>query len=184
MILLVGLGNPGKKYTNTRHNVGFSFLDYLARKERTEFTFNKYFNAEIARTTIKDQDIFMVKPQTFMNLSGISVQGVVSYFHIPIDKVWVIYDDVDLEFGTIRVRSEGSSGGHKGLQSIIDNLGAPNIPRFRIGIKTADLGKIPTEKFVLQKFSPEEQRELDNIFDKTYNLLLNALKEGISHTSA
>ncbi|HBG81634.1 TPA: aminoacyl-tRNA hydrolase [candidate division CPR2 bacterium] len=183
MIVLVGLGNPGRKYVNTRHNVGFQFLDYLAREERTDFVLNKYFNAEIARTTIKDQDIFMVKPQSFMNLSGASVQGVISYFHVPVDKVWVIYDDVDLDLETIRVRKEGSSGGHKGLQSIIDCLGSAAIPRFRIGVKTKALEKIPTEKYVLQKFSPEEQRTIDKVLEKTRELILKALKEGIADVS-
>ena len=183
MIVLVGLGNPEKKYVNTRHNVGFAFLDYLAREERTTFVFNKYFNAEIARLSLNNQDIFLLKPQTFMNLSGMSTQGIVSYFHVPTDRVWVIYDDVDLELGKVRVRKEGSWGGHKGLQSVITNLGTDKIPRFRIGIRTEELEKIPTDKFVLQKFSPEEQRVIDKSLQKTKELLSEALTRGITNLS-
>jgi PTH1 family peptidyl-tRNA hydrolase len=183
MIALVGLGNPGKKYQNTRHNTGFAFLDFLARNERTTFAFNKYFNAEIARISILDQDILFIKPQTFMNLSGTSVQGIVSYFHIPTDKVWVVHDDVDIELGSVRVRGDGSPGGHKGVQSIIGRLGTEKFPRFRIGIKTIESENIPTEKFVLQKFSTQEQRIIDEVFKKTEELLSKALKEGIQHIS-
>lgn len=183
MIVLVGLGNFGKKYSNTRHNVGFMFLNYLADKQRTPFIYNKYFNAEIARTTILNQDVFFLKPHTFMNLSGQSVQGIMSYFHVPTDMVWVIHDDIDLEIGKIRVRTEGSSGGHKGMQSVIESLSTNKIVRFKMGIKTDSANQIPTENFVLQKFLINERKIIEESIEKTTELLKEALKEGVKNIS-
>lgn len=184
MIALVGLGNPGEKYKKTRHNIGFMALDSIASEERTTFIENKYFKAEIARLSLEGQDVLLVKPQTFMNLSGESAQGIISYFHIPTDKIWLIYDDIDLELGKIRTRIKGSSGGHRGVESVIKSLGSPNINRFRVGINNpATKGQIPTENYVLSKFTQDEMDAVGEAIGKTKSLIREFLKDGFKETS-
>jgi peptidyl-tRNA hydrolase, PTH1 family len=184
MIALIGLGNPGEKYKNTRHNIGFISLDAIAKDERTSFVENKYFKAEIAKTNIDGQEVLLVKPLTFMNLSGESVQGLVSYFHIPIDNVWLIYDDIDLDIGKIRTRNNGSSGGHKGVDSVIKSLGNQNIKRFRVGINNPETKNLmPTESFVLAKFSPDETIIINETVGKLKNIIKNYLNDGFKEES-
>lgn len=133
MKLIVGLGNPGKKYEHTRHNMGFDVLDLLADLAKIDVD-KESFKGLIGRGKIFDQDVFLLKPQTFMNLSGESVRAVIDYFKIDIDDVLIIYDEMALPVGKIRLRNSGSSGGHKGMQNIIEHLGTENIKRIRIGI--------------------------------------------------
>ncbi|MDD3887471.1 MAG: aminoacyl-tRNA hydrolase [Patescibacteria group bacterium] len=158
MKIIIGLGNPGEKYNNTRHNVGFQTLNILAKKLDLNFSLEKKFNAEIAQTTLKDEKTILAKPQTFMNNSGLSVQALVSFYKIdPKKDLIIIYDDIDLLIGEIRTSGQ-SSGGHNGMQSIIQSLGTNEIKRFRIGILNLPKEQISkTSNYVLGNFSKKEQ---------------------------
>lgn len=171
MRLVVGLGNPGKKFEHTRHNAGFMVLDKIVKKE--DWSFSKYANAEYFKPSSK---IEFLKPQTFMNLSGQAVQYAMQKHKITPRSVLVISDDIDLPLGTIRTRPEGSSGGHKGLESVIGQIG-PKFARIKIGIGPNE-AKIPSEKYVLAKFTKDEEKILGPVLDETAKLLLKYLKEG------
>ncbi len=183
MKLIVGLGNPGKEYDCTRHNLGFAAIDALAAKYDAKFTLNKKFNAETAETFINGEKIILAKPQTFMNKSGVSVQAMMGYFNITTDRVWILYDDIDLDIGSVRVRRTGSSAGHKGVQSIIDNIGTQEFPRFRMGIKDDHCDYLSTEDVVLKCFNKDELKVVESGIQKTVTELEKALKEGIEHVS-
>ena len=133
MKLIVGLGNPGKKYEHTRHNMGFDTVDLFAELAKIDID-KEAFKGLVGRGKVFEEDIYLLKPQTFMNLSGESVREIVNYFKIDIEDVIIIFDDMALEPGKIRLRASGSSGGHKGMQNIIDKLGTEEIKRIRIGI--------------------------------------------------
>ena len=148
MKLIVGLGNPGKKYENTRHNMGFMAVDLLSDQAQIDVD-KEVFHGLMGRGKIYDEDVVLFKPTTFMNLSGTAVQEVVHYFKIAIDDIVVIFDDMALEPGKIRLRYEGSSGGHKGMQNIIDCLSTENIKRIRIGI--GEPGEWDNVDYVLSK---------------------------------
>lgn len=184
MKLIVGLGNPGKKYEYTRHNFGFMVVDELANKYNGKFLTDKRFKGDICEVFIDGQKVYLLKPQTFMNLSGESVRAAVSYFDISTDRVWVVYDDIDVELGTVRVRSEGTSGGHKGLQSIIDHLGTKNISRFRMGIRSSHCDELSTEDIVLRTFCKDEEALVTESINKAVQLIEGALQNGIEHLSA
>ena len=167
MKLIVGLGNPGSTYQNTRHNLGFMVLDHIADHLEQKFSAEAKFNSEVARATIDDQALVLAKPQTMMNLSGQAVQKLAQFYKIAPTDVWIVHDDLDLEFGKLRIRRGGSSGGHNGLKSIIEQLG-DNCARFKIGIANPQLrAQIEPEDFVLQRFTPEESRHLDLIIRET-----------------
>ena len=148
MKLIVGLGNPGKKYENTRHNMGFMAVDLLSDQANIDVD-KEVFHGLMGRGKIYEQDVILFKPTTFMNLSGTAVQEVVHYFKIELEDIVVIYDDMALEPGVIRLRKEGSSGDHKGMQNIIDCLSTEQIKRIRIGI--GEPGENDTIDFVLSK---------------------------------
>lgn len=138
MFLIVGLGNPGEKYSKNRHNIGYIFLDYL--KEKYNFDkFKKKKNFLYLKNTFFDIEIICVKPVTYMNLSGNAVNEAMKYFNIPIENIVVIYDDIALPFGKIRIRERGSDGGHNGLKNIQQHLGTEEYKRIRIGIGNPDL---------------------------------------------
>jgi PTH1 family peptidyl-tRNA hydrolase len=181
--LIVGLGNPGKEYDYTRHNFGFAVLDALAKKYGGKFSLEKKFKAEVAEIFIGGEKIFLVKPQTFMNKSGESVREVMSYYNITTDRVWIIYDDIDIDLGQVRVRSNGGSAGHKGVQSIIDSVGTELFPRFRMGISSNHCDELSTEDVVLQRFAKDEEPKVDQAITKAINEIENALSEGIEHLS-
>ncbi len=169
MKLIVGLGNPGEKYKNTYHNIGFLVLDKLTKS----FVFDKKFNAEIK----KEGNVIYIKPQTFMNLSGQSISKVANFYKIKPSDIWIVLDDIYLDLGKIRIREKGSSGGHNGLESIIKELGSNNFVRFRIGIGQPE--KITYERYVLQKFKPEEIKIIKNSITQTEEATEFALKHGI-----
>ena len=148
MKLIVGLGNPGKKYESTRHNMGFMAIDLLSDQAQIDVD-KEVFHGLMGRGKIYDEDVILFKPTTFMNLSGTAVQEVVHYFKIAIEDIVVIFDDMALEPGKIRLRYEGSSGGHKGMQNIIDCLSTENIKRIRIGI--GEPGEWDNVDYVLSK---------------------------------
>ena len=176
--LIVFLGNPGKKFLKTRHNVGFLFSDFLQQKWKfPDFVLEKKFFGKISQCEKFGFKLFLLRPQTFMNLSGKSVSLVSNFFKIPAEKILVIFDDKDLDFSKTRIRKKGSSGGHRGVQNLIDFLGK-NFSRLKIGInlKNQDF-KIPTEKLVLSNFSSQEIKILqNNIFPATIEKLENFLK--------
>ena len=175
--LIVGLGNPGTKYDNTRHNTGFMVLDSLCEGE---FQFSKKFDADLCALEF---GVYLMKPQTFMNLSGNSVGPFTEYYQLESKNIWIIHDDIDIPFGEIRVRKGGSSAGHKGVDSIIERLGTKHFLRFRVGVKNKLLKNyIETEDFVLQRFSKSEEERLQEIVDLCIFELKNRLKEGKEET--
>lgn len=167
MKLIIALGNPGKQYENTRHNAGFIILDEIQKTEGfVEFQFNKKFNAEISENNFKGEKIILVKPQTFMNLSGQSVKTLMDFYKIAIEDIIVIHDDLDIDLGAFKISLDSSAGGHNGIQSIIDNLGTQKFKRIRVGIEGAEKKKdrlMSGSDFVLQKFSPEESETIKNL---------------------
>ena len=166
MKIIVGLGNIGPKYLETRHNVGFMMLDELAYNRDCSWSENKKLKAKICKP---DSDLILAKPQTFMNRSGESVSKIISYFKKAEPKdVIVVHDDVDLEFGEIKLQQGRGSAGHNGVQDIIDKLGTNNFWRFRIGIGRSDNENVSTEDWVLQKFSENELSELKNEIFKSF----------------
>ena len=180
MKLIVGLGNPGEEYKNTRHNVGFMVIDALAgRLGLLDCKLEKKFAAEIT----KQDDVIFAKPQTFMNESGGSIRKITDFYKIDPQNVWVIYDDKDLAFGKIRIRTKGSSGGHKGLQSIIDHLNTENFTRFRIGTIAPNKKVKDTAKYVLKPFSRKQKRELEDVINKVVNAIKTALEKGIKKST-
>lgn len=174
MKLIVGLGNPGKQYKDTRHNVGFMFVDNIVNKLGLKFSLDKALKCEILQTNINGEKVIFIKPMTFMNLSGDSVYLVANYYKIAIEDILVIYDDLDLETGKIRIRPNGSSGGHKGIQSIINNLGTKDIKRVRIGIDKVSSDK--TIDYVIGNFSKQDREIIDISIEKAIDILNDFLK--------
>ncbi len=184
MKIIVGLGNPGKQYEGTRHNAGFIFVDMLSDSnelspvdESLHFKKVDKFEAEIAESQIDGEKLILIKPQTYMNLSGNSVAMVMQYYKAEIADLIVVSDDIDLPVGTARIRHEGSSGGQKGLQNIIDVLRSDAFLRLRIGVRSelsseTDNAAFDASNFVLSKFSKREQDLVDQIIDQSINYLL------------
>ena len=172
MKLIVGLGNPGKKYEHTRHNMGFDVVDLFSANAQIDID-KESFKGLVGRGKVFDEDIYILKPQTFMNLSGESVREIVSYFKINIEDIIVVYDDMDLPVGTIRLRPSGSSGGHKGIQNIIDNLGTQDIKRIRVGIGQPIFDSID---FVLSKPTKEEKPLVEEAIENAAEALKDILK--------
>jgi len=154
MKLIVGLGNPGKKYEQTRHNIGFMVIDSLSKKYNVTMTEKNKFKGIIGQTTIGSQPVILLKPTTYMNLSGESILAVKQFYNIDSNDILVIYDDLDLSSGKIRFRQKGSAGGHNGIKSIIQSLGTQNFHRLKIGIDRSE--RIPVVDYVLGKFTKEQ----------------------------
>ncbi|MGM9972104.1 MAG: aminoacyl-tRNA hydrolase [Anaeroplasmataceae bacterium] len=163
MKLIVGLGNPGKEYEDTRHNVGFMAIDRLADKYNALFKLDKNLKGLIASVNINGEKVILLKPITFMNLSGESVKPVMSYYKINVSDLIVINDDLDMPVGKIRYRAKGSAGGHNGLKSIIANLKTEEFQRIKIGIDRSKV--IPVVDWVLGKFSNEDTKVLETSFN-------------------
>lgn len=171
--MVVGLGNPGKEYQHTRHNIGFHVLDSM----HLDFRFEKKFKADIAVTF----DCIYVKPQTFMNHSGEAVRAIADYYKIAASDTIVVYDDKDITFGTIRLRSSGSSAGHNGVQSVIDHLGTSDFPRVRIGIQqTEQRTHDAASDFVLSNFAESEAVVLEEIAESAIGAIVYILDNGMS----
>lgn len=180
MKLIVGLGNPGTPYKKTRHNLGFMVMENLRQEfKELDFKLNKKYNALLAEKKVKSDKIIFCLPQTFMNLSGQAVAKLARFYKIEGKNIWVIHDDVDLPLGKIRISYNSSSAGHRGVESIIQSLGHQNFVRFRIGIKPAEKLMIPTEEFVLQKFTLDEQKNLKNIIATATKAVIFAMKNGL-----
>lgn len=181
MIIIIGLGNPGEQYKNTRHNVGFMAIDAFAEKNNfPEFKLQKKSNALISE---KD-NILLVKPQTFMNESGKAVKSLATNYPLQTTNLIVVHDDIDLPLGKIKIVTERGSAGHKGVESIIQNIGNEGLIRFRIGIANHETWNIKheTKDIVLKNFSPEEQKIIDKTMEKVVNALDLFSKEGLEKT--
>ena len=164
MKLIVGLGNPGREYENTRHNVGFSFLDvYLDYHQVNEKWISK-FDGKMIQTYLFDEKVLFLKPQTFMNLSGNSVRKVIDYYHISVSDLLVISDDLDLYVGHFKLKMNGSCGGHNGLRDIENKIGTSEYKRLKIGISNDK--NCDTKDYVLSSFSKEEQKTLKSLMDE------------------
>lgn len=163
MKCIVGLGNPGKEYEGTRHNMGFDVLDILEKRWNIAIS-KKDFKGLYGKGRVFDEDVILLKPQTYMNLSGSSVFDLVSYFHIDMEDLVIVYDDIDLPPGKIRIREKGSSGGQKGMQNIIDIFGDEEIQRIRVG--TGQNPLIDRINYVLGKPTKEERELIDVALQK------------------
>ena len=179
MKIIVGLGNPGKEYAKTRHNTGFLVMDEILKKLNIELDKEKY---EALYTIYKYQNekIYFVKPMTYMNNSGKAVKALMNYYKLNVDDLLVIYDDLDLPVGKIRLRESGSCGGQNGMRSIIDLLGNQNIKRIRVGIGKDPL--IPTVDYVLGKVSPSDKKEYKKALDKASEAVIYYLDNDFNKT--
>ena len=166
MKLLICLGNPGIKYENTRHNVGFMFADILCKRLESNFSMEPKFKCEIAKGTYKNEAIWIIKPQTYMNLSGESLAILKNFYKLDLKTLLVIYDDISLNIGTIRFRAKGSDGGHNGVKSIINHAQTQVFDRIKIGIGPQPQ-YIKSEDYVLQNFSQEEMTILKDTLNKS-----------------
>ena len=158
MKLIVGLGNPGKQYELTRHNVGFLCIDQLENRYHLTFKFESTFNAMVATTVVGGEKCIFVKPQTYMNLSGEAVGKILKYYKVDLSDMLVIYDDMDLPLGSLRLREKGSAGGHNGIKNIIAHVGTQEFKRIRVGI--SGHANIDAKDYVLGRFSKDEQSKL------------------------
>jgi peptidyl-tRNA hydrolase, PTH1 family len=175
--LIVGLGNPGLEYSATRHNLGFLCLDRLATKHRLRFT-GKRGKSVLARGAINGHDVALAKPQTYMNLSGESVRDLLRLYKMPTSALLVVFDEVDLPLGTIRLRERGGPGTHNGMRSIVDEIGTTNFPRLRIGVGMPDDGQNLAD-YVLSLPPPEERAVLDEALDRGVEAIETVARRGI-----
>jgi peptidyl-tRNA hydrolase, PTH1 family len=175
--LIVGLGNPGRDYRDNRHNVGFMLVDRLAARLGVAFS-RLESRALVTKGEQEGRRVILAKPQTFMNLSGQAVGALARYYKIPLENTLVAYDEVDLPFGTLRLRASGGSGGHKGMNSVIERLGTQDIPRLRIGIDRPP-GRKEAADYVLQDFTNSEGKALPAILDQAVDAVLVFISQGI-----
>ena len=175
MKIVVGLGNPGRDYAATRHNLGFMVVDELARRAAA-ISGRKRFRSEIAEGTLAGEKLILVKPQTYMNLSGHAVREVVTWYRAVREDLLIVLDDLDLPFGVLRLRADGSAGGHNGLTSVLEQLGSRAVPRLRLGI-----GRGPHEAKtqVLSRFSPAEAQALPMVIGAAADCATMWAEDGI-----
>ena len=167
MKLIIGLGNPGKEYEKTKHNLGFMFLDYLNKKLNLG-KFKKFKSSEILETKINGEKVIFAKPMTYMNLSGNAVVELKNFYKVENEDILIIYDDFDILFGNVRFREKGSAGTHNGMKDIILKTSSAEIPRLRIGTGGLKKEKEEVISFVLSKFSKSELEETNQIFEDAY----------------
>ena len=173
MIVIVGLGNPDKQYENTYHNTGFMCVDYFAEKNGIKFTKKKY-NALVGEGVIEGQKVLVLKPQTYMNSSGVSVSQVVNQLKLPLEKLIVVYDDLDLPCGVLRFRKKGSAGTHNGMRNIVTMLGKEDFARLRVGIGKDE--KIKVIDYVLMRMNKDNKLLIDNAIVKAERVLCEFIK--------
>lgn len=176
--LIAGLGNPGREYRNNRHNIGFMVLDQLAGKLDTSFSKMK-MNALMTAVRYKGYRIILLKPQTYMNLSGKAVSSFVRFYKLPLENLLVVYDDVDLPFQTLRMRPDGGDAGQKGVRSIIQELGTKDFPRLRVGINRPP-GRMSVSSYVLLNFSDQETEPLPFLLDQAADAILAFIDLGLN----
>jgi peptidyl-tRNA hydrolase, PTH1 family len=175
--LIIGLGNPGREYRETRHNIGFMLLDRLTVKLNARFT-RMQSRALVASAIYEERKIVLAKPQTFMNLSGQSVQGLIHFYKLPLENLLIAHDDLDLPIGTIRIRPDGGSAGQKGMASTIERLGTDEVPRLRLGIGRPP-GQMQPPDYVLQAFSNADLNVISETLDRGVEAALMWVMEGL-----
>lgn len=178
-LLFVGLGNPGEEYEMTRHNLGFLVVDAFAAKRGWAFKSSRVFQGAYCKGTYRDRAVHLLKPTTYMNDSGIAVRSYADYYDITPHHIMVIVDDVALEYGTLRIREEGSSGGHNGLKSLITHLGTQQFARVRMGIGATPQGWNQAD-YVLGKFTHTEEKELEAFIQKGVEVMESLVEEPIT----
>lgn len=177
MYVVVGLGNPGKDYTNTRHNIGFNTVDLIGK--RNNINLNKIkFNSIYGEGNIGGEKVLLVKPQTYMNNSGTSVRDISQYYKIPIENIIVVVDDIDIDFSSVKLRAKGSAGSHNGLKSIINHIQRDDFPRVKVGIGKK-YEKQDLADFVLSRFSKDEQIDIDISIITAAEAVESIIKDGI-----
>lgn len=176
MKAIVGLGNPGDKYAATRHNIGFEVINFLADKYNVNFKSN--LKAQIGILHVNGEKVLLVKPQTYMNLSGESLLEVVRYYDLDLQDILIIYDDIDIDLGKIRIRQKGSAGTHNGMRSIIDLLKSQDMPRIRMGIGKQE--EIPLVNYVLQRFPTNEIPTVKEMIEKAGDAVICFVNDGIN----
>jgi PTH1 family peptidyl-tRNA hydrolase len=175
--LIAGLGNPGKKYASSRHNIGFMVVDQVAKTLNTEFR-RMQSKAMVTTSQYFSNSVILIKPRTYMNNSGQAVNALVRFYKIDLENLLVIFDDADLDFEIIRLKPEGSSSGQQGMESVINSLGTDKFPRLRIGIGRPP-GRMPTPNYVLQPFTKEEQEVLPFLIKRAVKAVLMFIDEDI-----
>jgi len=173
--IVVGLGNPGREYAATRHNLGFMVVDELARRQGAAERRNR-FHSDVVEIFDAEEKIVLLKPRTYMNLSGTAVREAINWYKVSLEELLVVVDDIDLPFGSLRVRATGGSGGHNGLKSIIAELQSDAFPRLRIGI---DRGPGHATRQVLSRFTSEEARVLPSVLETAADCVLEWERQGI-----
>ncbi len=177
MYLIVGLGNPEKEYANTRHNVGFDTVNELAKRHEIEINRNK-FNSLYGQGIINNEKVIILKPQTYMNLSGIAVRNFKDFYKIDMDKIIIVHDDIDIEEGKIKLRKIGGPGTHNGMKSVVHELNSTEFPRIRIGTGSPD-DEIDLKDYVLEKIDAESRSVLDKAITNATNAIEEILENGI-----
>ena len=180
--LIVGLGNPGPEYAKTRHNAGFRAIDILADKLGCRVDKGK-FQGLYNQVTYKDNKLFLLKPQTYMNLSGQSVKQLAAFFHIPTQNIIVMFDDISLEPGRLRIRADGSAGGHNGIKSIISCIGGQNFPRVKIGVGAKPHPDYDLANWVLSNFTASEEKDLLSALDRAADAALCIIDRGVPESA-
>lgn len=179
MFLVMGLGNPGPEYEKTRHNIGFRLVDELASKLKTPVT-KPLFKSFTGRASVSGKTVILAKPQTYMNLSGNAAAALMNWFKIPLDGLIVVYDDIDLPPGKVRIRFRGGHGGHRGMESLIKNLGSGDFVRVRIGVGRPPNPSYDVADWVLGRFSAEEEELVGQALDRAAEAVLTVLNQGIT----
>lgn len=175
--LVVGLGNPGTAYNMTRHNVGFIVLDEIAEGFSIPFEKKTKYDADVGRGFIEKIESILVKPLSFMNRSGWPVSRIMHYYKIPRDRLLVVHDDIDLDFGRIKIKEKGGDGGHKGIRSLIEVLGGDDFIRLRVGVGRSEKGLSPAEH-VLARFSEDEKSILNQVVERSRDAVVAILNKG------
>ena len=180
--LIVGLGNPGKEYTNTRHNCGFRAIDLLAEKLGCKIDKGK-FQGLFGQTTYQGRKLFLLKPLTYMNASGLSVLQLSAYYAIPPSRIIVLFDDISLDPGRLRIRADGSAGGHNGIKSLIRELGTEAFPRVKIGVGAKPHPQMDLADWVLSTFNAAEQKTINATLPYAADAALSIIERGIPETA-
>ena len=181
MYIIAGLGNPGKNYEGTRHNIGFDTLDVIAAKNNIKFNKTK-FRADFGEGIIGGEKVILVKPQTFMNLSGESIRPLRDFYKVPDENIIIIYDDISLPLGKLRLRGKGSAGGHNGMKSIIYQLNTDIFPRIKIGVGAPPHEDFDLADYVLGKFGKDEIEILTKTVDKVNDAVESIIRNGVEKT--
>jgi len=186
MIIIVGLGNPDQKFKDTPHNIGFQIIEEFQKENNFPlFSFSKKFQSQISEKKVNNKKVLLVRPQTFMNSSGKAVASLISFYKVrDLENLWIVHDDFDIALGKLKISKGRSSAGHKGVQSIIEELKNKNFVRFRIGIKPINneqrtMNNINIEQFVLKKFSKKNEKVIKKVIKKTVEAIEVSLKKGL-----